>query len=65
MANGFLLTQPHLFIILSEGGAYWIFVNCLYNTYDFSVTVTDGHTEDGLSLVAGQLVNLVTEAVIL
>lgn len=67
-ANDFLpfsITEPHLLVILSKWGADWIFVNSLYNTYDFSITVADGHTEDGLSLVPGQLVNLITEAVIL
>lgn len=61
----FSITEPHLLVILSKWGADWIFVNSLYNTYDFSITVADGHTEDGLSLVPGQLVNLITEAVIL
>lgn len=55
----------HLLIVLSEGSAHGIFVDCLYNTYDFPITVTDGHTEDGLSLVACQLVYLITEAVVL
>lgn len=61
----FSSTESHLLVILSKWGADWIFVNSLYNTYDFSITVADGHTEDGLSLVPGQLVNLITEAVIL
>lgn len=46
------LLKSHLLIILSKGGAHGVFVDCLYNTYDFSITVADGHAEDGLSLVA-------------
>lgn len=52
MLGTHILIWPHLLIILSEGGAHGIFVDCLYNADDFSITVTDGHAEDGLSLVA-------------
>ena len=46
------IIKPHLLIILGKGSAHGIFVDSLYNTYDFPITVTDGHAEDGLSLVA-------------
>lgn len=46
------ITEPHLLIILSKGCAHGILVDCLHNTNDFSIAVTDGHAEDGLSLIA-------------
>lgn len=57
--------DPHLLIILGKGCSHGIFVDCLHNANDFSIAVADGHAEDGLSLVAGQLVDLVAEAVVL
>lgn len=52
----FLIKAPgdsHLLIILSEGRAHGIFVDCLHNTDDLSIAVADGHAEDGLGLIAG------------
>ena len=46
------ITHPHLLIILGEGSADGVFVDCLHNTDDFSVAVADGHAEDGLRLIA-------------
>lgn len=42
----------HLFVILGKRGAHGIFVDGLYDAYDFAVAVADGHAEDGLGLVA-------------
>lgn len=46
------ITHPHLLIILGEGSADGVFVDCLHNTNDFSIAVADCHAEDGLRLIA-------------
>jgi len=57
--------RAYLLIVLGEWSSAGVLVDGLHYTNDFSVTVMDGHAQNGLSLIASQLVNFITEPMVL
>lgn len=55
----------YLLIVLCEWSSVGVLVDGLHHTDDFTNTVADGHAQNGLSLIARQLVNFITEPMVL
>lgn len=55
----------YLLIVFGEWSSAGVLVDGLHYTDDFTVTVLDGHAQNGLSLIACQLVDFITEPMVL
>lgn len=55
----------HLFVVFGEQLTAGGLVDGLSDSDDFSIAVADGHAQEGLGFVPGQLVDFIAEAAIL